>query len=420
LKKVKPTFIKSLEHKGDLIMSASLLYHTNQIENVQVKTVEYHSTKLIYKVLFTPKKPLCPCCGHDENSTKGSKVRKLRMAPLGNKMAFIVVELHRLQCLNCRHIWWPPMPFAKPKKRVTLSFEKYVIELMKFATIEHVAKFLGVSWGLVKNIHKSYLKQEYKDPDLKSILYIGVDEFSIRKGHEYMTIFINLETGEIIHAIEGKSIDSVTPFILQLSKEAIQLKAVAMDMNAAYASAVKKHLPNVDIVFDRFHVAALLNTAIDEIRRDQQAKCNEVGLRVIKGMRFLLLRNYDKLDPKKQNSLECLLEVNKPIATAHAMKEQIRLFWIKPSVQEGAKFLAWWIIDAIESGINQLQKAGRTLLKHGKDLLNYFRYPINNGKTEGINNKIKTMKRQAYGFRDMEYFKLRLYNLHKVRYSFVR
>jgi transposase len=312
------------------------------------------------------------------------------------------------------------MPFVKPKKRVTLSFEKYVIELMRFATIEHVAKFLKVSWGLVKNIHKAHLQKEYQNPDLKSIQYIGVDEFSIRKGHKYMTIFINLETGEIIHAAEGKSMESVIPFLLQLKEKAPLLKAMAMDMNAAYASAVEKYLPDIDVVFDRFHVVGLLNKAIDDIRRDQQAKCNAVGLRAIKGMRFLLLKNYENLGVKKQSSLGCLLEVNQPIALAHTMKEQIRLFWSKQTRKEGSKFLVWWIMDAVESGISELQKAGRTLLRHWQGLVNYFSHPITNGKTEGINNKIKTMKRQAYGFRDMEYFKLRLYNLHKVRYSFAR
>lgn len=401
-------------------MPASLLYHTNQIEDVQVKNTEHFSEKIVFQVLYKPSLALCPCCGSNESTFKGIKIRNLRMAPLGNKQAFLSVEIHRLKCINCSHIWWPPLPFARAKKRFTISFERYVIELMRFATIEHVAKFLGVSWSLIKNIHKAYLLREHQSPDLKSIHYIGVDEFSISKGHEYMTIFINLETGEIIHAIEGKNIESITPFFLQLKEQAIQLKAIAMDMNAAYASATKTYLPNVDIVFDRFHVVALLNTAIDEIRRDQQAKCNTVGLKAIKGMRFLLLSNYEKLNSKKQNSLACLLEVNKPIAMAHAMKEQLQLFWKKSSVKEGAQFLCWWIMDAVESGIRELEKTGRTLLKHGKDLLNYFKHKITNGKTEGINNKIKTMKRQAYGFRDMEYFKLRLYNLHKTRYSFAR
>lgn len=188
-------------------MPASMLYHTNQIDNVQVKNVEYFSDKIVFDVLYKPQNPLCPCCHHDESSLKGVKTRKLRMAPLGNKAAILSLEIHRLKCLNCEHQWWPFLSFANSKKRVTLSFEAYVINLMRFCTVEHTAKFLGVSWGTIKGIHKAHLQKEYKSgPAIESILYIGVDEFSIRKGHEYMTIFINLETGEIIHAVEGKSI----------------------------------------------------------------------------------------------------------------------------------------------------------------------------------------------------------------------
>lgn len=396
-----------------------MLYHTNQIEDVQVKSIEYLANSLVFHVLFCPRKPLCPCCGDNNYSSKGIKLRKLRMAPLGLKAAFLHVEIHRLQCLTCLFAWWPPMPFVKPKKRITRSFERYVIELMRFATIKHVANFLGVSWGLIKNIHKGHLQQEYQNPDLSTIRYIGVDEFSIRKGHEYMTIFINLETGEIIHAVEGKSIKSVTSFMMELREKAKELKAIAMDMNASYASAAKVFLPNIDIVFDRFHVIGLLNASIEEIRRDQQARCNKAGLKVLKGCRFLLLSNYERLNPKKQESLTCLLEVNQPIALAHALKEQMHLFWTKSTVKEGAQFLCWWIMDAIDTGMKDLQKVGRTFIRHGADILNYFKHRLTNGKTEGINNKIKTMKRQAYGFRDIEYFKLRLYNLHKTRYSFV-
>jgi transposase len=400
-------------------MPASLLHHTNQITEIQVKNVEYFLSKIVFQAIHEPKNPPCPCCGYTEHTSKGRKIRNLRLAPLGDKPAFLSLEINRLKCINCSHVWWPPIVFVRGKKRVTLSFEHYVIALMRFATIEHTAQFLGVSWGLVKDIHKSYLIREYKPPDYKSLQYIGVDEFSIRKGHNYMTIFTNLATGEILHAVEGKSIECVRPFLELLAKEAPNIKAVAMDMNAAYASAVKQYLDNVDVVFDRFHIVALLNTAIEEIRRSQQSKCNEVGLRVIKGCRFLLLKNYEKLDPRRQASLQCLLEVNKPLATAHAMKEQVRLLWTKFDLKEGVKFLSWWIMDVIETEIKELQKVAKTLLRCWKGVTNYFKHKITNGKTEGINNKIKTMKRQAYGFRDIEYFKLCLYSLHKTRYSFV-
>lgn len=400
-------------------MPASLLYHTNQITDVQVKNVEYFESKIVFHVTFKPKKSSCPTCGYTEYRLDGMKKRKLRIAPLGNKSAFLSLETHRQKCINCVQVWWPTIPFVRGKKRVTLSFETYVINMMRFATIKHVASFLEVSWGLIKNIHKDYLKREYVGIDYESLEYIGIDEFSISKGHEYMTIFINLDSGQILHAVEGKSIECVRPFLIDLAAKSKNLKAIAMDMNAAYASAVKLFLPNVDVVFDRFHVMGLLNTALEEIRRSQQNKCSQVGLKVLKGCRFLLLSNYEKLNPQKQSSLSALFEINSPLLIAHTMKEQIRLFWTKTSVQEGCKFLGWWIMDALETGVDEIGKAGRTLLRHWKGLTNYFKHKITNGKTEGINNKIKTMKRQAYGFRDMEYFKLRLYNLHMVNHSFV-
>ena len=400
-------------------MSASLLYHTNQITDIQEKNVEYLDSKIVFNVKFQPRNQSCPVCGCTLCNLDGSKKRYLRMVPLGNKAAFLHVETHRHKCTNCAQVWWPLMPFVNGKKRVTISFERYVLNLMQFATIKHVATFLGVSWGLIKNIHKNHLKKTYIEIDYNSLQYIGVDEFSIRKGHQYMTIFINLKTGEIFHAVEGKSIENVRPFLIELAAKAKNIKAIAMDMNAAYASAVNLFLPGVDVVYDRFHVMGLLSKTLEEIRRSQQNKCNQIGLKVLKGCRFLLLSNYEKLNPKKQSSLDTLFEVNTPLLMAHTMKEQIRLFWSKFTVQEGCKFLGWWIIDTLETGIEELARTGKTLLRHWEGLTNYFKHRITNGKTEGINNKIKTMKRQAYGFRDMEYFKLRLYNLHKVNHSFV-
>lgn len=122
---------------------------------------------------------------------------------------------------------------------------------------------------------------------------------------------------------------------------------------------------------------------------------------------------------QEKSSLQRLLEINQSLAVAHSMKEQLRLFWNLGSRAEGARYLGWWIIQAMESGIAQLARAGRTLLNHFKGILSYFEHPINNGKAEGINNKIKVLKRQAYGFHDQEYFKLKLYNLHRKEYQLV-
>jgi transposase len=420
LKKSEASIYESLEIKKEIHMLASLLESTNQIKNIQVKNFQLIDNEIHIFGQYVPQRLSCPCCGDTQHSLKGTKTRKLRLPPIGSTPLFLVVENHRLKCGCCEMIWLPQLPFVRGKRHVTISFEQYVEKLMCFSAIDHIARFLGVSWKLIKDIHKTQLRREHLEPNLNSLLYIGIDEFSLRKGHNYMTIFIDLQTGAILHAVEGKGIQDVKAFMHRLAKEAVNLKAVAMDMNAPYARAFKDHLPTVDIVYDRFHVMKLLNDALEEVRREQQNKCNAIGLKTLKGCRFLLLKNYENLDPSKQTGLSGLLQINKPLAIAHTMKEQLRMFWNKISEKDGGEFLSTWLMDAFESGVGAVVSAGKTLLRRWKDLLNYFKHRLTNGKTEGINNKIKTMKRQAYGFTDMEYFKLRLYSLHKVRYAFVR
>jgi transposase len=190
-------------------------------------------------------------------------------------------------------------------------------------------------------------------------------------------------------------------------------------MSAAYANAIKTHLPNVAIIFDRFHVTKLLNDTVDKIRREEYAKCRNNGIAVEKGCRFLLLRNFVDLDKKQRDSLNTLLEINQPLAMAHSMKEQFRSFWDCGSRIEGAQFLCHWIFAAIDSGMELLAKTACSLLHRAEGLLSYFDHGIDNGQAEGINNKIKVLKRQAYGFHDLEYFKLRLYHLHKKKCELV-
>lgn len=400
-------------------MSTSLLYHTSHINGVNYKSTRYEGNSIIWVVELKHSIYRCPQCGDYHHNFKERKIRRIQTVPIGNKPCFIEINTHRLECKNCKHRWWPRFSFVEGQRRMTRTFARYIISMMKLGTIKAVAKFTGVSWDTVKDLHKDHLQRKYMSIEYSTLRYIGVDEFSIKKGHEYMTTFVNLETGRIIHAVEGRSKAAIKPFLRKLARKAKNLTAVAMDMSGAYESAVREMLPGVDIVFDHYHVMALCSKAIDEIRRAQQSRCNNVGLRTLKGQRFLLLKNFEKLNSQEKSSLESLLEVNIPLAIAHTMKEQLRLFWAKQNSQEGARCLAWWIIEVIESGVGELGKVARTLLGHFEGLLTYFKHRLTNAKTEGINNKIKTLKRQAYGYRDMEYFKLRLYHLHKQENSLV-
>ena len=349
----------------------------------------------------------------------GQKIRRFKMTPIGSKKCYLDVLLHRLKCLKCDYKWWPRLPFMKGKSQMTRPLIRYTFDLLSISTIKDASRLLGISWNVIKKIHKMKLEKLYRKIDIKQIKYLNVDEFAIKKGHKYMTVFSDVESGRIVHAVEGRKIKDITPFLLGLRRKAKKLKAIAMDMSVPYISAVEQFLPEIDIVFDHFHVNALMNKALDGIRKEQQKNLNQQEEKVLKGNRFLLLKNYENLEPEFKNRLEAILEANDPLFKAYALKEQFRLFWTQDFVRKAWIFLDQWISDAQNTGIKKLKKMADTLDNHRVGLLNYFKHRITNAAAEGINNKIKTMKRQAYGFRDMGYFKLRLYHLHEQRYAFV-
>lgn len=398
-------------------MSTSILYHAFGLKDVEYHSTYYIGNSVILSATMKDKFAKCPDCGSRQSVMKGKKERWLRMSPCGRKQSFLKLLIHRLLCSHCGKLWWPQLSFTDGKHRYTRSFALTVLDLLQFGTIQAVAHYLNVGWDVIKNIHKSHLHRLYRKMPLCKVKYLGIDEFSIRKGHNYMTIFIDLQEGRVLHAIKGKSKEDVQPFLKVLASKARKLKAVAMDMSSAYYQAVSEYLPGVDVVFDRYHVMALMNNTIDTMRRELQTSLDETAKKTLKGCRFLLLRNYESLTPGYQVKLNSLLQINQPLFIAHTLKEQLRLLWEQASRSQAQRFLKQWCFDAFMSSTMPLIKMAKTILKLQDGILNYFPHRITSGGVEGLINKIKTMKRQAYGFRDMEYFKLRLYHLHCQRYS---
>lgn len=398
-------------------MSTSILYHAFGLKGIEYRATHYHGRYVVFSAEMSTRKVVCPGCGNSRIIYKGRKRRQFWMPPIGRKRCILDLLIHRVQCTQCGKLWWPRLSFLIGKHSFVRSFALQVLDLLKIATIRDVAEYMGVGWDLIKTIHKMKLKRMYRRIPVHDIQYLGIDEFSIRKGHEYMTIFVDLATGRIVHAVEGKSKESITPFLKKLAMYGTNLKAIAMDMSSSFFWAVNEILPEVAVVFDRFHVMALMNKAIDSMRRDYQRQLDKTEKKTLKGSRFLLLRNYEELNPEHKSRLDILLEVNQPLAKIHLMKEQLRRFWDLCDRKRAADFLWSWCQDALSSGIKHLAKVAKTLMVYRRGLLAYSEHRITNAPVEGLVNKIKTLKRQAYGFRDMEYFKLRLYHLHTQRYS---
>ena len=399
-------------------MSTSLLYHALNIRGVEYQATKYIGNRTILKAEVRADYGSCPNCESKNLIFKGRKRRFFHMPPLGRKRCLLELRMHRFYCKNCGNLFWPRLNFMDGNKRYTRAFGLTVLELLQYATIKDVANYLNVSWDLVKEIHKQKLKATYRRQPFKDLIYLGIDEFSIRKGHNYMTIFMNLQTGRILHAVEGRAADNVAPFMKILSQKAKNLKAVAIDMSQSYVKAIQENLAHVDIVFDRYHIAALANSATDELRREIQTELEKEGKSYLKASKYLFLRNYKNLSEGGQTRLQSLLDVNSPLFFMYNMKVLLRYFWMFSSADRARDFLYSWCQDAIDSKIGPLVRLGNTIDKFKDQILNYFKHRITNAATEGTNNKIKTLKRQAYGYRDMEYFKLRLYHLHRTRYSF--
>jgi len=401
-------------------MSISKVFNTLIADkNAIFQKVEFYVDHIIFHARLHSNAVRCPCCQASKVRIKETKNRTFRMLNLGQKRTQLKIDIFKIWCQKCDAKVWIRPSFTLGKLPMTKSFIYYIIQLTMMTTLLSVALFLGLQWKTVKNIDKEHLSKRSKQFSFKKLRYISIDEIAIKKGHKYMTIFTDISTGQIIHAVEGRKEEVLRPFLKLLAKKAKRLRAIGIDMSAAYASSVRMHLPNVAIVFDRFHVTKLLNSTIDKIRRAEYAKCQDKGLNVLKGQRFLLLRNFVDLDDSQKSSLKHLLEVNQALSIAHTMKEQFRLFWVCDSKHSATRFLCWWIVQAMESGVGLLAQTARTLLHYSEGLLSYFEHRIDNGKAEGINNKIKVLKRQAYGFHDQEYFKLRLYNLHRKQCQLV-
>lgn len=398
-------------------MNASILHKAFGISHQECMDIRNEGSEIIIHVQTPEHKLCCPNCNSSNVVRNGSVVRRFVSVPLGCSQTFIEMEIQRIKCHDCGCIKQENVDFAKGKRRHTQAFANMVIDLSRFATIQDIAWFLNVSWDLVRNIQMEFLQKEYSNPDLSNLKYISIDEFATHKGHVYKTIVVNMENGHIVYVGDGHGKSSLDGFWDKLGERRKNIQAVCTDLSSAYTNAVSEHLPNASLVVDHFHVVKLMNSKIDLLRRQLWHMEKDVNKRkVIKGTRWLLLRNgNDILDNEYKNRLENALNMNEPLMKAYYLKENMREIWKQKNKDDAERVIDDWIKQAIESKVQILRKMADTIKMHRPYILAWYDYPISNGPTEGINNKIKVLKRQMYGFRNEEFFTLKLYALHDKR-----
>jgi transposase len=403
-------------------MSTSLLYHAFGVRGYRYVKTEYVERRVVFTVEAQLEKCRCSACDSQNVWRQGSVTRTFRTLPIGGRPVTLRAEIPRLLCHDCGVTRQAAVGFAEPRRSYTKSFERYALELSRHMTIKDVADHLGVSWDVIKEIQKKYLAKKFAKPKLKHLQQIAIDEISTGKGHRYVTIVLDLKTGAVVYVGEGKGGDSLLEFWKRLRASGAKIEAVATDMSPAYIDAVTGHLPQATLVFDRFHVLKLYNDKLSNLRRELYREATDVLQKeVLKGTRWLLLKRPENLDPQKNEParLTEALQLNQPLATAYYLKDQLSEVWEQEDEDEAQAFLLDWVFQAESSGIAMLKQFAKTIRLHAQGILAWYDYPISTGPLEGTNNKIKTMKRQAYGFRDPEFLKLKILGIHETQYALV-
>jgi transposase len=403
-------------------MSTSLLYHGFGIRGYRYVKSQYVDGMVIFHVEQPRERLCCSACGSQDVVLRGRSERLFRHVPIGGKLVWIQLAVPRVGCQSCGCVRRVKVTFADPRRRYTRAFARYVLELSRHMTIKHVAGHLGVSWDTVKEIQRTHLQRHYSRPPLKHLRKLAIDEIATRKGHVYMTIVLDLDSGVVVFVGDGKGADSLLPFWKRLRASGARIQAVAIDMSEAYINAVEEHLPDADLVFDRFHMVRLLGEKLTQLRRELYREAKDLlHKNVLKGTRWLLLKHPENLDESRDEKarLAEALKLNEPLATAYYLKDDLRQLWEQPHPTAARNFVTSWYQRAMDSGIRVMQQFARTLAGRLFGIMNWFRHPISTSPLEGVNNKIKTMKRQAYGFRDQEFFKLKIYALHETKYALI-
>ena len=404
-------------------MSTSLLFHAFGIIGYFYQSTRYIAGAIIVAIQEDHWKLKCPVCRSREVTCRGKQVRRFRAVPIGRKAVFIDLPIQRVECSKCQTVRQVKIRFADEHKSYTRSFERLVLDLSKHMTIQSVARYLGVGWDLVKGIQKSNLHKRFRLPKLTKVKRIAIDEIYQGKKQGYLTIVLDLERGAVIFVGNGKGSDALIPFWKRLKRSGARIEAVATDMSTAYISAVRGNLPDATLVFDHFHIIKLFNEKLTKLRRDLQRESEEgLGQPVLKGIRWLLLKNPDNLDDTRneRRRLDEALKLNEPLATAYYMKEELRTIWLQPDKASAYKALDEWVKKAAASNVNMLKQFSKTLAAHRSGILAYYDFDgLSTGPLEGTNNKIKTLHKMAYGFRDIEFFKLKIMALHETNYVLV-
>lgn len=290
----------------------------------------------------------------------------------------------------------------------TLLFEAFIVQLCKGMPVHQVCKLAKITDYKVWSILDKYTEKTRDLNDYTEVTKMGMDETSLAKGHDYVTLFVDLDKKKTMFVAEGKDNATVKAFVADLARhqgDANKITDVSCDMSPAFIKGVKENLPKANITFDKFHIVKIINEAVDEVRRQEAAKNP-----LLKGSRYIFLKNERNLTAgqlDKKNELK-LSMLNKKLFRALHLRESFQQIYVASTEQDFESLLKKWYYWATHSKLQPMKKAAKTIKNHWNGIIQWKKSQINNGILEGLNSVVQAAKRKARGYK-FKHFKTIVY-----------
>lgn len=355
---------------------------------------------------------LCPHCGRVSTDVYQEGQRCIRHLPVWGKKTFLHFLSRRFKCDQCGNVFTEELPFVESHRRQSTDFEMHVYQSCLDGTRKAVAVREGLSQSTVKEIFNRLAALKKSASAVGgTVRVLGIDEISLKKRHkQFVLVISDISRKCILAVLPDREKESLQNWIESLTPQTRQsIRFVSIDMWAPYYQAARNKLPRAEVVVDRFHVMKQLNTRLTQLRTTYQKQCDPETQKILKGSRWILVRNRSELTKKQAEQLDQILEACPELRAMYLLKEEFRTIFEKIKSRERAvRFLDSWCLKAERTGDKFLAKFLKTFRNWREQILNYFTERITNGFVEGTNNAIRGIIRMAFGYRNFANFKLRV------------
>lgn len=355
----------------------------------------------------------CPACGATMSLNRIT-FHAARDLPLGSARSVVIrYPARQGRCRACGGVATIHPAGIDSRRRATVRLMRYVAALAAHMPVTAIARFMPVSDDALRRWDKHVLAGLLQPPDLENLRLLMIDEKAVGRGHQYLTVVLDGQTGELLYLGKGRKKRTLKAFFDTLSDEQKKrIQAVCVDRLGAYVACIQEQLPTAEIVYDKFHLVKNFNAIVDAVRREEwnaaRAAKDDRTAKLIKNQRYNLLRRAENNTPEQQDRLDELLAMNERLNKTYLLLEDFREALGEPHVGTCRRAVRLWHQTALASGIAAVQRFARRLGKDVGRVVNAVRYGLNNGRLEGFNNLISRVIHRACGYRDELYLTLKL------------